>query len=245
MVWVFSLEWLQLVFGTSLSLVIIALNSHHIYHTLWFFFSQCVQSLMCQENTSLIWNDMNLCGIPHVLVLAAQTQVYQLARSKSKLSLNWGLYTKLVLNCDLQLLPHMGVLTFQLYFFTWPLWTMFSGKFQIQPQKKKIFQCWLIQAVQGIPCHSDITSEELELGRYFLRCLSVRLFGRAGGCGEPRLSDTKMAQYWKGWRGKGQAPAHHRLCFGCTSAVRHERSALHLSWAELTDVPGWHCQASQ
>lgn len=107
---------------------------------------------------------------------------------------------------------------------------------------KKIFQCWL---VQGIPCHSDITSEELELGRYFLRCLSVRLFGRAGGCGEPRQSDTKMAQYWKGWRGKGQAPAHHRLCFGCTSAVRHERSALHLSWAELTDVPGWHCQASQ
>lgn len=151
MVWVFSLEWLQLVFGTSLSLVIIALNSHHIYHTLWFFFSQCVQSLMCQENTSLIWNDMNLCGIPHVLVLAAQTQVYQLARSKSKLSLNWGLYTKLVLNCDLQLLPHMGVLTFQLYFFTWPLWTMFSGKFQIQPQKKKYSSVGWSKQSKGSP----------------------------------------------------------------------------------------------
>lgn len=95
-----------------------------------------------------------------------------------------------------QLLPHMGVFAFQLHFFTWLLWTKFSRKFQIQKQQK-IFLSWLIQAAQRISCHSGTTSKELELERNFLRYRSMRLFCRAGGCGEPRLSDVKMALYWQ------------------------------------------------
>lgn len=53
------------------------LNSHYLYHTLDLV-SQCVQSVMCQQDTSLSWNFMNLCWIPHLLILAAQTRMYQL-----------------------------------------------------------------------------------------------------------------------------------------------------------------------
>lgn len=141
MVWVFSLEWLWPVFGTSLSLVIAAHTyfSLHLPHSVDLV-SQCVQSVMCQQDMSLSWNCMNLYWIPNLLILAAQTQVYCLNCSgyKSEQSLNQGLYTKLVLTWDRQPPPHMGVLTFQLRFFTWLLWTSSLESFKSNHSKKNI-----------------------------------------------------------------------------------------------------------
>lgn len=99
--------------------------------------------------------------------LLAQTKVYQWKCSgliQIKTEFKWG---PIHIACSelwssaspfSQLLPNLGLFTFQLPFFTWLLWTKFSRKFQVQPQPK-ILLSWLIQTAQRIFCHSSTMSK--------------------------------------------------------------------------------------
>ena len=124
-----------------------------------------VHSVMCQKDMSLRWNDVKLCWIPCLLIVAGSHTGMSAQVLRPDPHQNWvsaGTYTRSLFSTAIvslsPLLPNLAAFTFQLHFFTWLLRTKSFRKFQVQPQPK-IFLSWLMQTAQRISCHSGTISK--------------------------------------------------------------------------------------
>lgn len=179
---------------------------------------------------------MNLCWIPHLLILAAQTQVYHLncsgqiqTRTQFRLvfihKVSSELWSSASPSCSL---------TWLFFHFSYISSPDFFGQSSLESFKsnhnKKLFLSWLIQAAQWSPVTQTLHEKSWNWGDIswdisWAICQVIWQSWRLCRAQVIRYKDGSVLT--KGWRGKGQAPAQpHRLCSG-SGPARHERGTLH------------------